>query len=263
MPGDGLSLFNCATILKVGSDPSCAKAVTTNLSRHFCIRNSAFDHSQCVSSRQLKISQNVGTSHGGAEEGSRTVGFKPRTCQICVKKLLCFVVGWHFVKLSTLFVKSYPGPLSELVIVLDRHIDDGADAGKGEDHGADECSIAKPDKSGAVDTVEELPRFIGRKHWRLAAFDNVFRSANRSGGIGRNDLSGHKPVETHADCRQMLLDCWRRIQSRQIFDIGCDADRCNLIEPIAREHNCSESAFKVRIFRCRKRLRSVLQADQY
>jgi hypothetical protein len=30
----------------------------------------------------------------------------------------------------------------------------------------------------------------------------------------------------------MLLDGWRRIHSRQIFDIGCDADRFDLIEPI-------------------------------
>jgi len=48
--------------------------------------------------------------------------------------------------------------------------------------------------------------FLNRQDWRLAFLDRVARTPDGMGRISVNNMSGHKPVEEHANRGQVLLD---------------------------------------------------------
>jgi hypothetical protein len=60
-------------------------------------------------------------------------------------KALELVVRRHLVALAAFLVKAHPPPFALGVVVLDLHGDDGADAGEGVSHHADQRAIAQAD----------------------------------------------------------------------------------------------------------------------
>ena len=104
-------------------------------------------------------------------------------------------------------------------IIFDLHADDGADAGEGVDHDADQRAIAQPDEQGTslptrrqgdllfdLDAGEQLSGLFLAQHRRLAALDDVLRPAHRMRRVDGENLADDQPVEQHADRGQMLLD---------------------------------------------------------
>jgi hypothetical protein len=89
------------------------------------------------------------------------------------------------------------------------HTERRADAREGKNQQANQRPVAQADHSLRVDAVEQLPRF-GRGQYRgLAGADHVFGAAHGGGGIDREHLADHRPVEQHAHGRQHLLDARR------------------------------------------------------
>ena len=60
----------------------------------------------------------------------------------------------------------------------------------------------------------------------------MLRSAHGAGGVGRNDLPDHQPVEEHADPGQTELDRGRRNPELQVFDAGGDVNRLDLAQMV-------------------------------
>ena len=52
----------------------------------------------------------------------------------------------HLVLLAAFLVEPHPPALAVGIIVLDLHADDGADAGEGVGHDADQRAVAQPDE---------------------------------------------------------------------------------------------------------------------
>ena len=65
-------------------------------------------------------------------------------------------------------------------VVLDPHGDDGADAGEGVGHDADQRPIAQADQRRGVDALQQLARLFGGEHRGLAALDDVLGAAHRN-----------------------------------------------------------------------------------
>ena len=83
----------------------------------------------------------------------------------------------------------------------------------------------RPTTVVGVDAVEELACF-GRGQYRgLAGADDIFGAAHCGGGIYRQDLADHQPVEQHADGGQPLLDGRRRKLASEVLDPGGDVHR--------------------------------------
>jgi hypothetical protein len=76
-----------------------------------------------------------------------------------------------------------------------------------------------------IDAVEELARFERPSVPGLASLDNVFGAANGGGGIYRQHLADHRPVEQHADGGEPLLDGRRRRPATDILDPSRDVHR--------------------------------------
>lgn len=68
----------------------------------------------------------------------------------------------------------------------------------------------------------------------------MFGTPDRSGGIGRDDLGGHEPVEEHADGGEVLLDSGGG--AGMSLDIDGDGHRLDLAE---REGTCLAPAEKL------------------
>jgi hypothetical protein len=113
------------------------------------------------------------------------------------------------------------------------HGDDGADAGEGEGHDANQRPIPQPDDGRGVDAVQQLPCLLGVQHRGLPGLDDVLRAAVRVSWVGGHDLAGDQPVEQHADRSQVLLDRrFLEIRAKRLdvgghvprFDVGKPAD---------------------------------------
>jgi molybdate-binding protein len=117
---------------------------------------------------------------------------------IFVDEGLELVVRRHLMALAAFFVEPDPPALALGVVVLDAHGDDGADAGEGVGHDADERAVAQPDDVGnfclrAVgqgyrlddfDAAEQQASLILGQHRRLAALDDVLWPAHRVRRVG-------------------------------------------------------------------------------
>ena len=127
--------------------------------------------------------------------------------------------------LAPLFLEPQPPALALLVVVLDAHADDGRDARKAVDHHAQQGAIAQAGEGRRVDGVQQLPRFGGLQHRRLARPDDVCRPSHRGGRVGGHHLAGHQPIEQPADGGQMLLDRGGAIPALHLVDVGGHRDR--------------------------------------
>ena len=122
---------------------------------------------------------------------------------------------------------------------------DGADAGEGVDHGADERPIAQTQQQGfpgfgsiavlhgpdGPDAVEQGAGFLCRQHRRLARLEGVFGAAHGVGRVQLQDMAGDQPVKQNAKRRQVLLDGGRGQLALQVLNESGDVDRLHLGEP--------------------------------
>jgi hypothetical protein len=49
--------------------------------------------------------------------------------------------------------------------------------------------------------------------------------------VGSHDLTGHHPVEQHADAREVLLHGWSRAFVLQALDVGGDMNGLHILQP--------------------------------
>ena len=74
------------------------------------------------------------------------------------------------------------------------------------------------------DAVEQIARFLGRQHGRLAFLDGVFGAAHGVGGIHVQNAARHQRMEQHTQRGQVLLDGRRGKLPLQILDEGGDVE---------------------------------------
>ena len=96
------------------------------------------------------------------------------------------------------------------VNVFHGHAECRADAGEGKNQEADQRPVAQAHDGRGVDAVEELARLRRRQDRGLAGPNHVFGAPHRGGGIDRQNLADHQPVEQHADGGQPLFHGRRR-----------------------------------------------------
>ena len=138
-----------------------------------------------------------------------------------------------------------PAAASLHEVVPDPHSQNGADAGEGVDHGADEGPVAQTQQQrflglGAVavlhgpdgpDAVEQGAGFLCSQHRRLARLEGVFGAAHGVGRVQLQDMAGDQPVKQNAKRRQVLLDGGRGQLALQVLNESGDVDRLHLGEP--------------------------------
>ncbi len=112
----------------------------------------------------------------------------------------------ELVDLAAFFVEPHPAAALLNIVVLDLHLNHGADAGKGVAHERDERAIPEPDELSGVDRIEQCPHLLGRENGGLALLDAVPRSPDRMRRVGGHHLARHQPVEQHPDSGEVLLD---------------------------------------------------------
>ena len=88
----------------------------------------------------------------------------------------------------------------------------------------------KPMIVRCVDRIDELPRFGGIEHRRLAAPHDVERPAHGGGRIGRHDLAYHHPVEQVPQRGQAQLRGRCGSLTGQFLDVGRDMNARDLVE---------------------------------
>ena len=115
------------------------------------------------------VGQRAGAAGGGAEEGALAVVADAGRLDIGVEIGFELVVRRHLMALAAFLVQPHPPALALGVVVLDAHGDDGADAGEGEGHDADQRPVAQADQGRRVDAVEQLAGLFGGQHRGLAA----------------------------------------------------------------------------------------------
>ena len=76
---------------------------------------------------------------------------------------------------------------------------------KAVDHHGQQRAIAQTAEGRGVDRVQQLPRFGGLQHRRLAGPDDMGRPAHRGGRVGGQHLPGYQPIEEASDGGQVLL----------------------------------------------------------
>jgi hypothetical protein len=141
--------------------------MTSNLDLQATLAGSPLDHAPGVDPVHSLSVKLAATTAGGAEEGAFVVTGRP---------------AWR------------------------RRRDDGADAGEGVGHDADQGAVAQADEGRGVDALDQHAGLVDREHGGLAALDDVLGAAHRGGGIGGEDSAGDKPIEKHADGGEVLLD---------------------------------------------------------
>ena len=169
--------------------------------------------------------------------------------EVGVQIQLQVVMTGDYMLLAALLVQPDPAaaPLQE--VVPDPHSQNGADAGEGVDHGADERPITQTQQQGfpqgflgigpvAVlhgpdrpDAVEQGAGFLRGQHRRLARLEGVSGAAHGVGRVQRQDLAGDQPVKQDAQRRQVLLDGGRGELALQVLNESGDVDRLHLGEP--------------------------------
>src|ERR1700722_9709719 len=97
-----------------------------------------------------------------------------------------------------------PPALASRIVVLETHADDRSDAGEGEGHHADQCTITQPHDARCLDTVQEFTRLLGVEDGGLAVFNYIFWAGDRAGRVCRDNLASDQPVVQHTYSRQML-----------------------------------------------------------
>ena len=140
------------------------------------------------------------------------------------------MVDRHGVVFAAFFLEPQPPALALLVVIRDAHADDGRDARKAVDHHGQQRAIAQAGEGRGVDRIQQLPRFGGLQHRRLAGLHDVGRPAHRGGRVGGHHLPDHQPVEQPADGGQMLLDRRGAIPAVYVVDVGGHGDRRQLCE---------------------------------
>ena len=86
-------------------------------------------------------------------------------------------------ELAAFFVQPDPPAPTLQVIIFDAHADDGADAGEGVDHQAEEGPIAESDHVRGVDRIEQLTGFVGSEHTGLALPDGILGARAECAGL--------------------------------------------------------------------------------
>ena len=189
----------------------------TVLTRRLIIRN--------TSTRLIRRRAHPAGPRHRAPQGCVFLGRDPGCVEIGVERGLRLVVDRQGVVLAAFFLEPQPPALALLVVILDAHADDGRDARKAVDHHGQQGAIAQAAEGRGVDGVEQLPRFGGLQHRRLAGPDDVGRPAHRGGRVGGYHLAGHQPIAQPADGGQVLLDRGGAIPAVHLVDVGGHRDR--------------------------------------
>lgn len=93
------------------------------------------------------------------------------------------VVGRHVVALAALLVKAEPPAFAVLVVIIDLHTHDGAHAGEGVAHQADNGAIAQADDRIRLDGIEQSPGLVRFERGSLAARHHVLGAADGGGRV--------------------------------------------------------------------------------
>ena len=112
--------------------------------------------------------------------------------------------------LAAFLVQPDPPALAPWEVVLDAHGDDGADAGEGEGHHADQRPVAQPDHDRGVDAVQKLARLFGIQHGGLPGLHDMrHRLTHRRSAMGgrTNPLRGKGAgVDDRVEAQLLRLD---------------------------------------------------------
>ena len=110
----------------------------------------ALDHREHFAAVEAAVGE-LPPSVEAAEEGSAPLVSDAGSRDVGVEVLLGLVMGGNLVALAALLVEPEPESFALLVVVLNVHADDGADACEAVDHDADERPVAQTRDGGRVD----------------------------------------------------------------------------------------------------------------
>lgn len=215
-----LRVLQRAARVQVDGDPGGPKRMAIDPALQAHRGGAALDHAVGVDPVHGVLGQRAAVPHGRAEEGGLAAVPQCGGVEIGVQVRFEGVMRRHLVALAAFFVEPHPPALALGVVVLDAHGHHGANAGEGEHHQADERPVPQPDHGRGVDAVQEGARLVTGEHGGLAALHHVLRPAYRVGGVGRENATGHEPIEQHPERSQVLLHGRLLIGALQSLDIG-------------------------------------------
>jgi hypothetical protein len=220
---DLLCHFQLAAVFQIGGDTGGPEAM---------IANPGFDPSRFRATADDAVSillmQGIacklsGLTAGSAEKVALNVITDASRFDIVVQILIQTMMTGDVVLLAAFFVLADPSATPLDKIVANPHLNDGADPGQAVDHDADESAVAQPKQIrligrlwiigrffGNGDTLEQRMGLFCRQHRRFAFLERVSWTANRMGRISFDNMSGHQPVEQHAERGQVLFYGGRR-----------------------------------------------------
>jgi hypothetical protein len=179
-----LGIFEHAAGLKVGRNAGCPEAVAADLDLHAELRGATLNHAPGIDAVHRRRSERAGAADSRAEQGTFVVAGDAGGTNVLVEEGFELVVRRHFVALAAFLVEADPPALAIGKIILDPHRHDGADAGEGVGHHADQGAVAQADEGRGVDALDQHAGLVGREHGGLAALDDVLGAAHGGGGIG-------------------------------------------------------------------------------
>ncbi len=179
--------FELAAVAQIFRDAGRAEAVAADLRLDAGVRGAAADHAVDVGLAHRAGGEIARLPFGRAEEPCLWVEGRAVLLRrgldglgVSVQVSLELVVAGHLMMLAAFFVQANPGlaPLHEHV--LDAHLQDGADARKGEGHERDQRAIAQAHDAARVDRSR-----AGRGPRRPSARASCLSSPNASGRVRR------------------------------------------------------------------------------
>jgi len=115
-----------------------------------------------------------------------------------------------------------------VIVVLEVHPNDGADAGEGIEEGTDDGTVALANDGRGINGIKKHPGFLGGEYRRLAFLDDVTWATDGVCGIEGDHLTDDQVVKEHPDRGQVLLD--RRRRAWMCLDVGRYGDGLDLVE---------------------------------
>ena len=186
----------------------------------------------------------VGLGQGSARQQARAAPNRPkqrplwilgdaRSVDVCGEVRLKVMVARHGVLLAALLAQPHPEAAVLREHVLDLHADRRTDPRERINHEGNQRPITKSGRGGGVDGVNQHPRLVRGQHRGLPRPHRVRRSAHRSGGVRRDHLTRHQPIEQVLQRGQLLFHRRRGKLSRLHLDPRRDVER---LHPRDRRH---------------------------
>lgn len=140
---DPLSHLQIASVLKIGGDSGRPEAVAGESASKVCVPDSALNHLVGVRAVDRLVRELPGSPDGASEEQTVRLTFYSSRFDVGVEVLLKCVVARNLPLLPSFLIEPDHRSSPDGHDVSHSKRDDGLDAGEGERHDSDDCSVSK------------------------------------------------------------------------------------------------------------------------